>query len=73
MERKPSNVQVTADIQVDFSIYFPILPTAVNVMNILIEKGYMDPDTFIYAVRPGFPKLSLKKSDFFYSWTFLLY
>ena len=57
----------TADIRVDFSIYYPILPTAISVMNILIGKGYMDPDAFIYAVRPEFSRLSRKKSDFFYS------
>lgn len=59
----------TADIQVDFSIYYPILPTAINVMNILIDKGYLDPDAFIYIDprhRP-FSKISRHKSDFYYS------
>ncbi|MHA1746465.1 MAG: hypothetical protein ACTSWW_10725 [Promethearchaeota archaeon] len=64
---KEQQTEQFADIRVDFGIYYPILPTAINVMNILIEKGYMDPDTFIYAVRPSFSKLSRKKSDFFYS------
>ena len=58
-----------ADIRVDFSIYYPILPTAINVMNILIDKGYLDPDAFIY-IDPrhrSFSKISREKSDFYYS------
>ena len=70
---KEQQTEQFADIRVDFGIYYPILPTAINVMNILIEKGYMDPDAFIYAVRPSFSKLSRKKSDFFYSWTSFLF
>jgi len=72
MTEQPTEIEA-GDIRVDFSIYYPILPTAINVMNILIEKGYMDEDTFIYEVRPGFPKLSWKKADLFYSWTYFFF
>ena len=56
-----------ADIRIDFSIYYPILPTAISVMNILIDKGYLDSNAFIYTVQRGFPKLSRAQSDFYYS------
>ena len=67
MEKKPTDDQIAADIQVDFSIYYPILPTAVNVMNILIDKGFLDPETLIFKVQREFPTLSRKKPDFYYS------